>query len=782
MTELKTPIAGGAPDDPEERLALKSNRFGAWVLKWRLWIIIGSVVFSAVCASGAVFLQFNPDTRSFFGPTNPDRVALDHMEAKYAEVSNVLIILTPKDGNVFSPAFLSLVADITKKAWKVPYTFRVDSVSNFQELHADGDDLKVTPLIPKGGVQSAEEADQIRSRAVSNNELANRLVSPKGDVTAVAVFVSRPHKAREEVREIANHARRIVAEIEKSHPEVEVRLTGGIMADLAFAEAGQRDTSLLVPLMALVILGVLFVGMRSGTVTFVTSVVIGLTVASTMGIFGWMGTILNTVTAAAPPVIMTLFFADCVHFVMAAVQQQTHGRSREQSITETIRLNMLPTLIKSATTIIGFLSLNFSDSPPLNQLGNIVSVGSFIGAVLTITLIPAMLSYLPLPAYTESGRTHTFLARMADWIVVRNRAFLYGFLILFPLMLTLIPSLEADDNFIHYFDESFAFRADTDYMEKRLTGLHGLIYSVPAGGSERVTDPAYLERIDAFARWYRSQPNVSHVSTLADIVRRLNKAMNHDDPAFDTIPNDKKLIAQYLMLYELSLPPGQDLSSMVDVGRSESMITVRLSDVSSTSIIALANSGQEWLKTHAPEQFTRATGLSIVYSYLTQRNIEAMMTGTAISVLLVSLIMGFALRSWRLGLISLVVNLTPAGIAFGLWALIGAEVNLAISVVTSITYGIVTDDTVHTMTKYRWARQVLGMNPLDAARETLTYTGSAVILSSVALALGFALLGLSSFNITSVMGTLSALIIGLAAVAELLLLPGLLIMFDKSKV
>jgi len=144
--------------------------------------------------------------------------------------------------------------------------------------------------------------------------------------------------------------------------------------------------------------------------------------------------------------------------------------------------------------------------------------------------------------------------------------------------------------------------------------------------------------------------------------------------------------------------------------------------------------------------------------------------------------MGFALGNWRLGWMSLVINLAPAGMAFGVWALTGSEVNLAISVVTSITYGIVTDDTVHTMTKYRWARRILGMTPYDAARETLTYTGGAVVLSSLALALGFAMLGFSAFNITAVMGTLAALIIALAALAELLLLPGLLILFDRGKI
>lgn len=776
-------MAASAPahEDSDERLALKSNRFGRWVLEWRLAIIIVSVLVTALLATGIPRLSFNPDTRSFFGPNNPERLALDRVEQKYTQATNVILILTPKDGNVYSPAFLKLNRELTQKAWRVPYAFRVDSLTNFQELEADGEDLKVSQLLPRNAIVDESVAQALRKRAAAHSELVNRTVSPEGDVTAITIYINRPRKSSTEVGEIATFARALAAETEKSHPNVEVRITGGTMGDLAFAEAGKRDVALLVPLMTIVILGVLLIGMRSWTVTFVTSTVIALTVIASMGIFGWSDTVLNSVTAAAPAVIMTLFFADCVHFVMSAVQHQSHGGARDVAIVETVRLNLMPTLIKTATTVIGFLSLNFSDSPPLNQLGNIVAVGSLIGCALTVTLIPALLSYMRLPTMPEGGATHRVLSRMAAWIVQRNRGFLFGFLALFPLAIALMPTINIDDNFVRYFDRSFEFRRDTDYLEQRLTGLHALAFSVPSGKREGITDPEYLRRLDAFAAFYRGQKHVAHVTSLADIVKRLNKAMNNGDPAFDTIPDSKQLIAQYLMLYELSLPAGQDLTTIVDVGRAESLMTVRLTDVTSKSIIALADAGEKWLRDHARNDTTIATGLSVVYSHITERNIQAMIAGTAVSVVLVSLLMGVTLRNWRHGWISLVVNLAPAGIAFGLWALTGSEVNLAISVVTSLTYGIVVDDTVHTMTKYRWARQALGLDPTAAARETLTYTGGAVILSSVALALGFALLAFSSFNITSVMGVLSALIISLAAVAEMLVLPGLLIMFDKEK-
>ncbi len=768
-------------EDSEENLALASNRLGWLIIKWRVAIILTILAVSVVAAAGIPRLTFNPDTRAFFGLENPERIALDAAEKKYSISSNIVLILTPKGGDVFTPDFLALLSDVTRQAWKTPYALRVESLANFQELKADGEDLKVDQLYPSQGKLTPEQAADVRKRVFANRELVNQAVSAKGDVTSVVVYVNRPHKDRAEVHEIADYARGMASDIRRDHPDIEVRVTGGVMGDLAFVEAGQRDTIALVPLMAATILGVLIFGLRSWTVTFVTSVVIALTVVITMGIYGWAGAVLNTVTAAAPPIIMTLFFADCVHFVMSAMQQRTLGRHGTEAVAETVRLHLVPVLIKTATTVIGFLSLNFSDSPPLNQLGNIVAVGSFVGCVLTITLIPSLLSYARLPVFQEQSWTKTWLRNLADWVVARNSVFLYGFIGLFIFLVPFISTISLNDNFVRYFDRSFEFRTASDYLEERLTGMHGIIYSIPSGKAEGVTDPEYLRKLDAFAGWYRQQPHVVHVSTLADIIRRLNKAMNNDDPAYDRIPDDKALIAQYLMLYELSLPPGRDLSSLIDVGRSESMVTVRLKDVTSKSIIALADAGEHWLQANAPAQAATATGLSVVYSYLSRRNIDAMMMGTAISVVLVSLLMAFALRSTLHGLISLIVNLAPAGLAFGLWGLFGFEVNLAISVVTSITYGIVTDDTVHTMTKYRWAREVHGLPPTGAAREVLTYTGGAVILSSVALAAGFALLGFSSFNITATVGLLSALIITLAALAELFVLPGLLIKLDRKK-
>lgn len=767
-------------DDSGQDWTLGSDRYGYFILRWRWPIIIATLLVVAIASIGIFRLTFNPDTRSFFGPENPERILLDRMEAKYAKLTNVIFVLAPKDGNVFTAASLRAIDELTQQGWQTPYVIRVESLTNYQELTAEGDDLRVAPVYDQKSELTPERVANIRQRVMQDRELVDRVVSNKADVTAVNVLITRPKDTPQEVTDIVEFVRRTADEFRAKHPEIELRLTGGVLADRAFAEAGQQDSLTLMPAMTILIVLILWAGMRSITVTGVTVLVIGLTVALSMGIYGWLGQVLNSASGSSPAVIMTLFFADCVHFVTSVIQQQARLGDRTKAVVAAIRINLMPTIIKTLTTIAGFLSLNFSDSPPLSELGNMVAVGSTFGCLLTVTFMPALLSLLPLPQRAPDNFEHRFMTRMANYIVVRQRKFMWGACLAVPLLCIFIPRIEIDDNFVRYFDRAFPFRVDTEFMEKRLTGLNGLTFSVPAAGKEGVTDPAYLRKLDEFATWYRQQDHVIHVNTLADVMRRLNRAMNGDDPAFDRLPETRELAAQYLFLYELSLPPGHDLNTIIDVSRSESVVIVRLADVSSNSILALADAGEAWLKQNAPQYFADATGLSVVYAHITKRNIQAMFMGTLISVFVVSVIMIVALRSWRMGLISLVPNLTPAFMAFGLWGLFGGEVNLAISVVTAMTYGIVTDDTVHTVTKYRFARKEHGLSPEAAVRETLTYTGSAVILSSVALGMGFALLGISNFNITALMGVLSALIIVIAMVAELLMLPGLLLKFDRG--
>ena len=311
--------------------------------------------------------------------------------------------------------------------------------------------------------------------------------------------------------------------------------------------------------------------------------------------------------------------------------------------------------------------------------------------------------------------------------------------------------------------------------------MHALNFSLPAGEEYGITDPDYLRKIEAFEDWYLTQDKVSNASGLPEVIKRLHMNLNGDDPAFRTIPDSKELAAQLLLLYELSVPFGRDLNQQINVEKSESRFTVWLRDASSVDIRRLAAAGEAWLRENAPELYTPAAGVSVVYAHISETNIKSMLRGTFVALVVISFILILLFRSLRIGLLSLVPNLAPAFMAFGLWGYLYQEVNLAVSIVGAITLGIVVDDTVHFLTKYLRARRESGMPPREAVEYTFRTVGVALIQTSVALVLGFAVLAQSGFAISADMGLLSAIVILIALVADLMILPPLLLLLERNR-
>ena len=399
------------------------------------------------------------------------------------------------------------------------------------------------------------------------------------------------------------------------------------------------------------------------------------TVNTTVGFAGWIGTVFNPANSGVPIIVMTVAVAHSVHIVETALAGLGRGLDRNAAIAESIRANAWPVFLTSLTTIIGFLSLNASDSPPFRVLGNLVAFGVFCAFVYSLILLPALLSVLPIRARKAGrGEGAGFFDRLGQFVVARRTVLLWSSAVVAVLLIGGIPRLELTDNWTRYLSERYQFRQDTDFVIDNLTGIETLEYSLKSGGEGEITDPAYLHKVEAFAEWFRKQPEVTHVQAFPDIMKRLNRNMHGDDPDFYRLPDDPDLSAQYLLLYELSLPFGRDLNNRIDVGKSATRMTVVLRSLTSQAQRELDARAQDWIRANAPGLASEASGVSIVFAHLSQRNIESMLTGTIVAMALISLILVFVLRSVRIGLISLVPNFLPAAISLGLWGyLVGAS-------------------------------------------------------------------------------------------------------------
>ena len=400
-----------------------------------------------------------------------------------------------------------------------------------------------------------------------------------------------------------------------------------------------------------------------------------------------------------------------------------------------------------------------------------------------MTLLPALVAILPVKQPRENGsRVNAWLDRLSEMMVVRHRTVLAGMAVATVGLSFAVTTLEVNDYFIEYFSPKLEIRRASDFGIDNLTGFYSATFSLEAGGSQEVSDPEYLATVDEFADWLDARPNVVHVNSFTRTMKRLNMNMHADDPAEYGLPTEQELGAQYLLLYELSLPYGLDVNDQIDLDKSSLRVDVTYGDVDVKIVeheVALA---EAWLARNgtATMRSARATGTPLMFAKITRRNIASMLLGTGLGFVLIAVILMIALKSVRLGVISLVPNVFPAAMAFGVWAMLVGQVGFAVSIVAGLSIGIVVDDTVHFLSKYQYARHT--MDASDAVRYAFRMVGPAILGTTLIVALGFAMLGLSTFRVTSYMGLLTSLTVVSALVVDFLLLPAILLTFDRRTV
>ncbi len=760
------------------------SAYADWVLRWRWPVMVLALALIAAAGSGGQRLRFTADYRVFFGAENPELQAFEALQNTYTKNDNVLFVLTPKDGEVFTARTLASVEWLTREAWQIPYSIRVDSIANFQHTRAEEDDLVVTDLVSGAEGLDGEALARIKAIALAEPLLLNKLIPPDTRVTGVNVTVQLPGiDAGAEVPEVVAFARELAQRLRERDANLEVRLAGVVMMNNAFPEATEGDLGLLLPLMFGAVVLTLALLLRFVTGTLVAVVVIVASVLTAMGIAGWLGIRLTPPSATAPTIILTLAVADCVHLLTTFLyEMRAHGRDKLAAMHESLRVNLQPVFMTSITTAIGFLSMNFSDAPPFHDLGNIVAIGVMAAFVFSVTLLPALIVVLPVrvrPGRADGGHA---MDGVAEFVIRRRRELLWGVGLVIVALVAMIPRNQLNDEFVKYFDQSIEFRRDTDYATEHLTGTYFIDYALPAADSGGISDPAFLRKVEEFAQWWREQPETVHVNTLTDILKRLNKNLHGDDPAYYRLPEDRELAAQYLLLYEMSLPYGLDLNNQINVDKSATRVSVTLPSLSTNQVLELERRASAWLEANAPEHM-RAMGSSpaVMFSHIGERNIRSMLTGTTVALVLISMILIVALRSLRIGLVSMIPNLMPAGMAFGLWGLLVGQIGLSLSVVASMSLGIVVDDTVHFLSKYLRARRERGASPADAVRFAFRTVGTALWITSLVLAIGFGILALSAFELNSGMGLLTAIVIVLALAADFFFLPPLLMKLEERR-
>ncbi|OHB68777.1 MAG: hypothetical protein A2Y77_11325, partial [Planctomycetes bacterium RBG_13_62_9] len=603
------------------------SHLGDWVVRHRWLVIFLTIPTIAIAATGIRHIKICNDTRVFFTEENPDYQTLKALELTYSKEQSIFLVVAPKDGNVFTRQTLAAMSELTDAGWRIPHAIRVNSPTNFPHTRVEGDDLIVENLVRDPNSLTDAQLDEVRQIALSETAMVNRLISPRGHVAGIYIaFITPPEDTQAETQ-AAEGARQVADGFRARHPDIDLYLTGSVMIDHAFAQASRSDMMTLIPTACLVMTVLVGISLRSFYGTFAAVVVTILSMITALGLTGWLGVPLNAVTVGAPGLMLTLAVADNVHVLTTMFHRVRQGDSKHAAIAKSMQVNLKAIFLTNVTTIIGFLSMNFSDSPPFRDMGNLVGTGVAVDLVNSILLLPALMAVLPVHIHPRRERAPWIdMNRVADFVIRRRRSLLASMLVLTALASTGILRIELDDNFLTYFDDTFEFRRATDFLTKNLTGWDVIEYSLGSGQSGGITDPEYLAVVDRFADWYRRQPKVVHVSAITDTMKRLNQDMHGGDAGYYRIPDQRELAAQYLLFYELSLPFGTDLNGQIDVDKSAARFTVVLQSMSAKELSRMEAVARRWLDTNAPAcMHADATGLSLIWARITQRNIGSML-------------------------------------------------------------------------------------------------------------------------------------------------------------
>ena len=759
---------------------LNVNYLAETIIRYRPLCIIISILILAGLAQGLSKINFNPDINAFF-PEN-DTLTTSHLsiEDTYSSMDNAVIGIGVKEGTVFTNEVLSLIEDLTERAWKTPHSLRVDSLSNYSYVSADGDDLYIEPFLEGSSTYDLKTLKE-KELIIEEEELAyGAIISKDKKTSLINIVFDPPRKDIEaEYQESLNYVLGFLEEARKNHPEVDLIISGIVYMEYQSPMLLKAQMPKLMPTAILVILLTLFLLLRSLVAVAGSFLVILMSVVSAMGSIGFMSGDIAQPFIMVPILIATLAVADCVHLFTLYFQNLDSSRKSKEAMLESLKLNLQPLFLTSLTTAIGFLSLNLAPVEPLRGIGNGVAVGVFLAFIFTVLLLAPIVSYFNVKQSKNINFQKNIARKLGRFSIKNYKRLLVIVPVISCFLMAFIPLNKTNDNPLEFYSERYTTSAaDSKWISQRIGGTFPVSYELNSQGI--VSDPEFLREVDKFSEWLASNKEVLHVSSLSKIMKNLNKTLHGKQDEWNIIPTEPDLSAQYLFFYEMSLPYGLDLTNSISQNKESIKLVASLKELGSLEYREFAKRVENYASQNMPEDMVSiGTGTRPIFAFMSNMLITQLTYALGIGIVLITATIILFFRSLRYGMLTSVTNLLPIGVAFGIWAIVSGEISMLVGIGMGTTLGIIVDFTVHFLSKYLHARRQKNLSAEEAVEYAFETVGFALIITSFSLILGFLVLlqaffiPIHGFVLFSSIAFLSALII------DLLLFPALLITWDK---
>ncbi|MDV3240640.1 MAG: efflux RND transporter permease subunit [Methylocaldum sp.] len=758
--------------------------YANWVIRNRIWVIVASLAVIVFLGGFLGRLSFDSNYRIWFDEEDPYLKSYDLFVKEFGH-DDMFVVAFEEPQGILQPKPLETIQRLTDKFWHVAGVIRVDSLSNFQALRGDAEGFSAEALFPSDKPVTPERIAAARSYIDQDPLVTGSLISPDRKVGIIRARIAPVAVTPELPAKVYNQLMQILDE-EKARSGYEFYLAGGPITDQAFDQVAQKDMGFLVPLL-LVILGVVwFILFRSILGVLLSLGISLLSVIGAMGLTGLVGHKLNVVTTTTPQLLIGIAVAGCVHMAAMFVKAKRKGLNSRDAAKESLRINLSAIVMTSVTTAIGFFSFYLTATIiPLKLFGFEAGCGTLLILFLTLTLLPALLSFFPektpRPVF-DSEWFKGFLDRLRWASIHRSRQVVLGWLVFIGIFAAFLPMLTVDSNPVSYFRSSFWFAESVHFLEEKGSG--GAVYElvVRGKGPDSIKTVEYMRDRDAFTQYLAQEApgGLSNVYSLSTVLRNVNRALHEDDPSFHTLPDDNDSIAQYLFLYSLSVPVGQDINDRFNVDYSASRVTVIRALVPTRASRENMDIISDWAAKNLKNVKVEFTGRDVLYTNMGNNVSDSLISSFAVSVVGVTVLIGLLFRSWLLGLASTLPNFLPVLVALGFMGMAGIYLDIGTIMVASIGYGIAVDDTIHFFSHYREARRA-GHTAREAIGEAFSDVGISITFTTAVLVLAFCVFLFGDFMPNVYKGLLVGLFLVVALAADLSITPAVLSLIDKPR-
>ncbi|MBA53916.1 MAG: hypothetical protein CMK89_05620 [Pseudomonadales bacterium] len=744
----------------------------------RWYYFLGTLTLLILLSGQLLHMAFNGNVNVMFDEDDPYYQRLQQLNQDFIESHYLVVLIKPGNETIYNNEALRIIRELSDAMERLPHVVRVDALTNFPHLQVEGDSLSVVNLIPDQATLTQDQIADIQRYARQEQQLQGRLVSPNERATALFASVALPDEHLTSILELSRQALLLKQDFERRYPDAELHLNGDIAIENAMLQVTMDDILRVNPLVFATIFILLGIFLRSIMAIVATGAVVIAATGLSSSIHVLLGFEMNPITMMAPAIIMILAVADSVHVLTLYRISCGEGQTPTQAMTNSLRRNLGPVFWTSVTTAVGFLGMNFGDSPPFRTMGNMAAIGVLFAFVCTFTVLPAAALVFPARFQGSAFSMVKQMERLSDWVIDSSRTLLLLVLAISVLLMFCIPNMKLNDDISEYFDDSLPIHQSIQFARHNTNGVQYILYSLDSGQSNGVYQPAFLQSVDEFAEWLRKQPDVSGVSSYVDTLKKIHQTMNGDHPDYYAIPQDAALISQYHLLYEMSLPQGMDLTRDITEDHSAIKLTVNVKDSDNQALMALEQRIDRRLAKHHPELRSLGSSQLLMFAHMGTNIIRSMVDGSLFTLAFITLFMIAGLRSLKFGLLSIIPNVFPPVVIYGTWAITVGHVNHAAAMTFSICLGLVVDDTIHFISKYLNARRN-GRSPAESVRDSFIQSGTAIVITSIILVCGVLLLSLSNFTVNDTMSLMLAGIITTALIFDLFFLPSLLLWADR---